>query len=101
MGAAAPKVKQKTSGLTHSASSPTMQAMSTITIDAWIRGRRAERDESQDVAAEALGVTVRTLGAWERGEPPIKVEHLRALAAWGGCDAADLIAMIPVRARTA
>lgn len=78
-----------------------MQAMSTITIDAWIRGRRAERDESQDVAAEALGVTVRTLGAWERGEPPIKVEHLRALAAWGGCDAADLIAMIPVRAMTA
>lgn len=71
----------------------------TLSIDAWLRGRRAQRDVARSVVAAELCVSERLLAAWERGDlPPAKVEHVRALARWGGLEPVEILAMIPPKA---
>ncbi len=70
--------------------------MDHLSIDAWLRGRRAQRNVPRSLIAAELGISERLLAAWERGDlPPAKVEHVRALAAWGGLEPAEVLAMIP------
>jgi len=69
--------------------------MEHLAIDAWLRGRRAERDLTRLEMATQLGVSERLLAAWERRElVPNKVVHLSSIAAWGGLEASDVLSMV-------
>ena len=61
------------------------------TFDAWIRGRRAERRETQAELAERLQVSPWLVARWEKGlDVPVKVVHLSRLAEWSGVSISKL-----------
>lgn len=57
-----------------------------LSLDAWLRGKRAQKAQTQAEAAEAIGVSTTVIGRWEGGELPAKIVDVVALARWGGVD---------------
>lgn len=54
-----------------------------------LRGKRAEKDESQEVAARGIGASTSTLSAWENGGG-LKFADAWAAADYYGCSLDDL-----------
>jgi len=54
-----------------------------VPFGAWLRGRRAEKRQTQEEAASELGLSVDLVARWEREQRlPVKVADVLALEAW-------------------
>jgi DNA-binding transcriptional regulator YiaG len=61
----------------------------------WIRGRRAYLGDTQAAAALTMGVTPKTLRAWEQGTAvPTQIAHLLRVAAWAGMGSSDVLEIL-------
>lgn len=58
-----------------------------------LKAARVNKSLTQKQAAESLGITQRTLSAWENGESFPDVEKIRRLEALYGVSYADIIFM--------
>ncbi len=60
---------------------------SRITFGAWLRGRRAEKNQTQEQTAEAIGVGPKTLAGWEAERAlPIKILDVIQVAEWASVE---------------
>lgn len=50
----------------------------------WLRTQRASHDQTQEEAAEAVGVSRYTFARWEGGDLRPSLEQAVALAGWAG-----------------
>jgi transcriptional regulator with XRE-family HTH domain len=65
------------------------------TFGAWLRGLRAEKQQTQDEASTALGVSTDLLASWENERRiPVKVSHVLRAAAWAGADRGDVFELV-------
>lgn len=67
-----------------------------MTFGAWLRGRRAERGQRQEVAAKACRVGRHTWQSWEADKThPKRIKHLTAIAQWAQLDPEVVLALLP------
>lgn len=67
-----------------------------MTFGAWLRGRRAERGQRQEVAAKACQVGRHTWQSWEADKThPKRIKHLVAIAAWAHTDSQEVLRLLP------
>lgn len=63
-----------------------------VDFAAWLRGRRAQLAQNQEVAAGKIGVSRDWLARWEAGKRlPTTIAHCEQIAAWAGVDAEDVL----------
>lgn len=67
-----------------------------LDFSSWIRGRRAEKRQTQNEAAAEVGVSRGLWVIWEgKSDLPVsKVTHVHKIALWAGCEAGDLLPML-------
>lgn len=70
-----------------------------LSLDAWLRGKRAQKAQTQSEAAAEIGVSTNVIGRWEGGELPRKIVDIAGLAQWAGVHEVDVYERI-ARART-
>lgn len=78
-----------------------MGIRSDLSFSAWLRGRRAQLDQKQGESCEIVGVSRQSWAYWESGKSePTRVDHLRALAEWGGVEPGELLGILSAENET-
>lgn len=62
---------------------------------AWLRGRRAEKRQTQEEAASEIGLSADLVARWEREQRlPVKVADVLALEAWAGVERGTVFRLV-------